>query len=260
MKTCIALVRGSIYSRRGGNRWEPCEHAARYHVTGPTTDGDYCGIHARTFIAFNRNHEKNGKILGIEREPFYAVLAIDPSPTPCDGLGVRASGPSRIKKEESPLTTMAAPAFDTRTRIDRESEAELLANLAADFERLANKNLQTALAADSLQIRRLGASAYRCLNIIEANPGVQPSSLAAWMHMETHSVSGLLNRMEDAELIERRRGKVDRRVVMVYITPAGRMVGAKARAVFGEVNAVVTESFGREGLAVLSAAAVSVKS
>jgi DNA-binding MarR family transcriptional regulator len=55
-----------------------------------------------------------------------------------------------------------------------------------------------------------------------------PSMLAALLLQETHSVSGLLNRLEDRDLISRTRDRQDRRVVWVGLTPAGRKVAEEA--------------------------------
>ena len=55
-----------------------------------------------------------------------------------------------------------------------------------------------------------------------------PSMLAALLLQETHSVSGLLNRLEDRDLVTRTRDRQDRRVVWVGLTPAGRKVAEEA--------------------------------
>jgi hypothetical protein len=72
--TCESLVRGSIYSKAGGNRYDDCPHPAKYRVT--LRDGTkrlVCGTHARGFKLFNERHMETGKILGLEREPFYGI-------------------------------------------------------------------------------------------------------------------------------------------------------------------------------------------
>jgi DNA-binding MarR family transcriptional regulator len=52
--------------------------------------------------------------------------------------------------------------------------------------------------------------------------------LAGLLLQETHSVSGLLNRLEDRDLITRTRDKQDRRVVWVGLTPKGKKVAEEA--------------------------------
>jgi DNA-binding MarR family transcriptional regulator len=61
-----------------------------------------------------------------------------------------------------------------------------------------------------------------------AKENLTPSMLAALLLQETHSVSGLLNRLEDRDLITRTRDRQDRRVVWVGLTPDGRKVAEEA--------------------------------
>jgi DNA-binding MarR family transcriptional regulator len=79
----------------------------------------------------------------------------------------------------------------------------------------------------------------RVLMLAEREPGIQPGALAAHILEEVHSVSGLLNRLEDADLIERRRFLGDRRIVLVYPTPRGLIVAERAAAIFGHVSHLV---------------------
>ncbi|HEX5139767.1 MAG TPA: MarR family transcriptional regulator, partial [Dehalococcoidia bacterium] len=51
---------------------------------------------------------------------------------------------------------------------------------------------------------------------------------AALLLQETHSVSGLLNRLEDRDLITRTRDRQDRRVVWVGLTDQGKKVAEEA--------------------------------
>jgi DNA-binding MarR family transcriptional regulator len=60
-----------------------------------------------------------------------------------------------------------------------------------------------------------------------ARDSLTPSMLAALLIQEAHSVSGLLNRLEDRDLISRTRDKQDRRVVWVGLTPEGRAIAAE---------------------------------
>ena len=70
--------------------------------------------------------------------------------------------------------------------------------------------------------KRLMALAYF------AKEALTPSMLAALLLQETHSVSGLLNRLEDRDLITRTRDRQDRRVVWVELTDEGRKVAEEA--------------------------------
>lgn len=93
--------------------------------------------------------------------------------------------------------------------------------------------------AIEIKIRRLNLSSAQ-LRILEAldraeradreSNGIQPKDLAAMLIQEAHSVSGLLNRLEDRELIQRGRDKTDRRAVFVQLTGQGRELVAAAAA------------------------------
>jgi DNA-binding MarR family transcriptional regulator len=61
-----------------------------------------------------------------------------------------------------------------------------------------------------------------------AKEPLTPSMLAALLLQETHSVSGLLNRLEDRDLITRTRDRQDRRVVWVGLTAKGKKVAEEA--------------------------------
>ncbi len=61
-----------------------------------------------------------------------------------------------------------------------------------------------------------------------ASESLTPSLLAWLLLQERHSVSGLLNRLEDHDLISRRRDGQDRRVIWVELTPKGREIVEEA--------------------------------
>jgi DNA-binding MarR family transcriptional regulator len=76
---------------------------------------------------------------------------------------------------------------------------------------------------------RLSVAQQRILALVYfAKENLTPSMLAALLLQETHSVSGLLNRLEDRDLITRTRDRQDRRVVWVGLTPKGREVAEEA--------------------------------
>jgi DNA-binding MarR family transcriptional regulator len=76
---------------------------------------------------------------------------------------------------------------------------------------------------------KLSVAQQRILALVYfAHESLTPSMLAGLLLQETHSVSGLLNRLEDRELITRTRDKQDRRVVWVGLTAKGRKVAEEA--------------------------------
>lgn len=76
---------------------------------------------------------------------------------------------------------------------------------------------------------KLSVAQQRILALVYfAKENLTPSMLAALLLQETHSVSGLLNRLEDRDLVTRTRDKQDRRVVWVGLTADGRKVAEEA--------------------------------
>jgi DNA-binding MarR family transcriptional regulator len=76
---------------------------------------------------------------------------------------------------------------------------------------------------------KLSVAQQRILALVYfAKENLTPSMLAALLLQETHSVSGLLNRLEDRDLVTRTRDRQDRRVVWVGLTAAGRKVAEEA--------------------------------
>jgi DNA-binding MarR family transcriptional regulator len=76
---------------------------------------------------------------------------------------------------------------------------------------------------------KLSVAQQRILALVYvAKEPLTPSMLAALLLQETHSVSGLLNRLEDRDLITRTRDKQDRRVVWVGLTSEGKQVAEEA--------------------------------
>ena len=76
---------------------------------------------------------------------------------------------------------------------------------------------------------QLSVAQERILGLVYfAKDPLTPSMLAALLLQETHSVSGLLNRLEDRDLITRTRDRQDRRVVWVGLTAKGKKVAEEA--------------------------------
>ena len=93
-----------------------------------------------------------------------------------------------------------------------------------DAANVAQRSLEKRLGELKLSVAQ-----QRILALVYfAKESLTPSMLAALLLQETHSVSGLLNRLEDRDLITRTRDKQDRRVVWVGLTPAGKKVAEDA--------------------------------
>jgi DNA-binding MarR family transcriptional regulator len=118
------------------------------------------------------------------------------------------------------------------------AEAGALMTLV-DAGNIAQRALEKRLVPLGLSVAQQRILTY----VYYAKERLTPSMLAALLLQETHSVSGLLNRLEDRDLILRTRDRQDRRVVWVELTPQGRKVAEEsigiARGLTKEFNTVL---------------------
>jgi len=90
--------------------------------------------------------------------------------------------------------------------------------------------MQTAV---SDRLRAIGVSIPQCdvLTTLTEEEGVSQQELAKRLYVTKGNISGLLDRLEDAGLVERRSIASDRRQYAIYLTKAGRVTAQKAIAV-----------------------------
>ena len=60
-----------------------------------------------------------------------------------------------------------------------------------------------------------------CLRAVVENGPMTATAISREVHVSASTVVGILDRLEDKELIRRERGREDRRIVFVSATPAG---------------------------------------
>lgn len=65
--------------------------------------------------------------------------------------------------------------------------------------------------------------------------GLTVSELGQRLHLDSGTLSPLLKRLENAELVQRRREAADERRVSIHLTRAGRQLEAQAAAVQAEI-------------------------
>jgi len=105
---------------------------------------------------------------------------------------------------------------------------------------IVERQLEIAMQPVAFSVAQL-----RLMLAVAAEPGIGPSKLAATILQETHSVSGLLNRLEDRGLIDRRRNRTDRRVVNVHLTGPGRVVLDEARTLIGSASSRIIRALAK---------------
>src|SRR5271163_4144327 len=121
---------------------------------------------------------------------------------------------------------------DARGRRESMLEAEshdLAVRVWFRFIRLESR-LQLAVAD---RLREIGLSVPQCdvLTTLTEAEGVSQQDLAKRLYVTKGNISGLLDRLEDAGLVERRSIAADRRQYAIYLTAPGRASAQKAIAV-----------------------------
>jgi DNA-binding MarR family transcriptional regulator len=107
---------------------------------------------------------------------------------------------------------------------------------------VAQRRLQRWIAAQNQQS---GVTAVQSglLFVLGQRDGVLMGEAGAALDLGPPGISGLVDRMTAANLIERRADPDDGRAWRLWLTPAGRVAMAQSKAGLVEVNARLTDGF-----------------
>ena len=87
---------------------------------------------------------------------------------------------------------------------------------------------------------------YATLKCLWEEDGQMPSQLAETLNLDSSTVTGLLGRLEDKELINRSFRMDDRRKVIVHLTDAGKALETPVNDIITRLNHEVTEGLSDE--------------
>ncbi|MFZ4719716.1 MAG: MarR family winged helix-turn-helix transcriptional regulator [Ilumatobacteraceae bacterium] len=96
------------------------------------------------------------------------------------------------------------------------------------FALYAATNAVTRVYRPLLKDIGLTYSQYLVLLILWEHGSRQVGEIAEQLHLATHAVSPMVDRLEEAGLVQRRKDDTDGRVVHVALTPAGHALEASA--------------------------------
>ena len=88
-------------------------------------------------------------------------------------------------------------------------------------------------AAVGERLRQIGVSIPQCdvLTTLTEKEGVSQQELATRLYVTKGNISGLIDRLAEADLVQRRSTANDRRQYAIYLTEAGRAIAERAIAV-----------------------------
>jgi DNA-binding MarR family transcriptional regulator len=90
--------------------------------------------------------------------------------------------------------------------------------------------------ADALGTIGLTPALFALLNVIAAREGATQQELGALLGIDRSTMVSLLDRLEDTGLARRQPSPTDRRAKQISITPKGRRLLQRARALISEVE------------------------
>ena len=91
-------------------------------------------------------------------------------------------------------------------------------------------------------------SQYGVLSCLWGKSHATPKQIAEILSLETSTISGVLDRMQKKDLIDRVINKEDRREVQVIITEKGKALEKPITKIIDEVNEVVLKDFSNEDI------------
>ena len=96
----------------------------------------------------------------------------------------------------------------------------------------------------SERLREIGLSVPQCdvLTTLTEEEGISQQTLAKRLYVTKGNISGLLDRLESAGLVERRSTAADRRQYEIHLTASGRQAADRAIAI---QHAFIRTTFGR---------------
>lgn len=127
--------------------------------------------------------------------------------------------------------------------------SESLTFLVADLSRMMRRIFNAR--AREIGITR---TQWRTLTLLSRHEGCNQGMLAELLEVEPITVARMVDRLQDAALIERRADPNDRRAWLLYLTPQARDIVVQLRALIDELTAEVIEGVSPDSIAQLRAA------
>jgi DNA-binding MarR family transcriptional regulator len=115
--------------------------------------------------------------------------------------------------------------------------------LSVDFILAQVGRQQHKRAHDLLEALGLYQGQPRLLRVLWEGEGPTQSELAGRVRVRPATMSKMLQRMEEAGFVERRRDRADQRMVRVYLTEAGHDVQERVQQVWAQMEREVLEGF-----------------
>lgn len=122
------------------------------------------------------------------------------------------------------------------------------------FALLSQAHRRVWRAAEQECTARLGVSPAQlgALYAVRPGTGTPQSEVGQALDLSPAALTGLIDRMVEAGLIERQRAANDGRAVFLHLTPKGEAIRTQSFPLLAELNAALTDGFTEEELDTVS--------
>jgi len=109
------------------------------------------------------------------------------------------------------------------------------------------RSMKKALDSKLVEIG-VTASQHTVLSTLGKNDGLSLSEIGKRVFLDKPAITGLVDRLEQDQLVERKRVSTDRRVINIYLTPKGRNLLQRMDEIATEVDEELTRVLSAEEL------------
>lgn len=132
---------------------------------------------------------------------------------------------------------------------DQDSDQRILHLLQLAAHRMRTHSDRKGLEAAGVTTAQAGA-----LFVIAGKPGATQKEIAEALQQRESAVTGMITRLLDAKLVERRPSATDNRAWSLHLTAKGGKALGTLRLVLDELNARINEALGEDGVKQFAAA------
>jgi MarR family transcriptional regulator, organic hydroperoxide resistance regulator len=214
--------------------------AARWRA-GPRSGGRWSTLRGRLRFQPPATRRDRPAAPGVEPGPDRGQ-AMDQDRVPPPPVRVAAAAvaysaaPTTMARRKAPETTRPA----SKARSTRASSRAPLPDTLAFMQLLwAVDHGLRSLSKRMQQTLGITGPQRLCLRLLGRSPGAAPSELAAWLHIDRGTLTGILDRLVQHGLVRRKPDPADGRRVQLELTAAGRRYDRESS---GTVEAAVRRS------------------
>jgi len=113
---------------------------------------------------------------------------------------------------------------------------------------LAAHRVRTDVDRDGIAVAGVTMAQAGALFAIHAKPGATQREIAQALRQRESAVTGMIARLLEGKLVERKSSAADDRAWSLFLTPKGAKALLELRKVLNRINARLTDALGEEGV------------